>query len=104
MNIKKNDNVIIIKGKDHGKSGKIEKMLVSQNKAIVTGLNKSKKHLKPTQQNPQGGIIDINQPIDIANLMIVCPSCNKSTRVNFKIVKDKKIRICNKCKQTLDQQ
>lgn len=104
MNIKKNDNIIITKGKDHGKNGKIEKVLIAKNKAIVTGLNKSKKHLKPTQKNPQGGIIDLDQPINIANLMIVCPSCNKPTRVNFKLVNDKKIRICNKCKQTLDQQ
>lgn len=102
MNIKKNDNVIIIKGKDHGKSGKIEKVLVARGKAVIAGLNKAKKHIKPTKKNPHGGIVDLNQPINVSNLMIVCPSCNKATRISFKITKDKKIRICNKCKQTLD--
>jgi len=107
IKIKKGDNVLVISGKNVGRQGKIERIFSNLNKAVVTGVNISKHHLKPSRKNPHGGIIDMPSPIDISNLMIVCPRCGKPTRVGAKIIgnstKVKKIRICRKCKESLDQ-
>lgn len=101
MKIIKNDKVVITKGKDKGKTANVTKVLIDSNKVIVSGINKYKKHLKPTQLNPQGGISDIELPIAVSNVSIVCTSCNKKTRVGYKILKDKKIRVCKKCGQAI---
>ncbi|MDD5269697.1 MAG: 50S ribosomal protein L24 [Candidatus Omnitrophica bacterium] len=103
MRIKKNDTVMIIKGKDNGKSGRVMRLIAGADKAIVEGLNLVKKHARKTQQNPQGGIIQIESPITLSNLMPVCPKCNKPVRVGSSAAgKDgKKTRICRKCKEAL---
>jgi large subunit ribosomal protein L24 len=102
MRIKKNDTVMIIKGKDNGKSGRVMRLIAGADKAIVEGLNFVKKHARKTQQNPQGGIIQIESPIALSNLMPVCPKCNKPVRVGSMAGKDgKKTRICRKCKEAL---
>jgi large subunit ribosomal protein L24 len=101
MKILKNDNIFVTKGKDKGKTGKVERVLIKQKKLVITGINKFKKHLKPTKNNPQGGISDVNMPIAIANVSIICPNCNKSTRVGYQIIKSKKTRICKKCNQAI---
>lgn len=103
MRIKKNDTVMIIKGKDNGKSGRVMRLIAGADKAIVEGLNFVKKHARKTQQNPQGGIIQIESPIALSNLMPVCPKCNKPVRVGTVAAgKDgKKTRICRKCKEAL---
>ncbi|HPN66928.1 MAG TPA: 50S ribosomal protein L24 [Candidatus Omnitrophota bacterium] len=103
MRIKKNDTVMIIKGKDNGKSGRVMRLIAGADKAIVEGLNFVKKHARKTQQNPQGGIIQIESPIALSNLMPVCPKCNKPVRVGSSTAgKDgKKTRICRKCKEAL---
>lgn len=101
MKIIKNDKVLIIKGKDRGKTGTVSRILTKSNKVVITGLNKYKKHLKPTKNNPQGGIVDIESPISVANISVICQSCNKSTRIGYQILKDKKIRICKKCGQSI---
>lgn len=103
MKIKKNDQVIIIKGKDSGKQSKVEKILVDKNKAILASLNTYKKHLKPSQKNPHGGIVDMHMPISVANLALICPRCEKITRINYKTIKNQKIRMCSKCKETVDK-
>jgi large subunit ribosomal protein L24 len=102
MKIKKGDTVYIKIGKDQGKTGKVEKTLPKLNKIVVKGLNIYKKHAKPTRGNPQGGIIDINVPINASNVQLVCPRCNKSTRVGYQISENTKIRTCKKCKESLD--
>lgn len=102
MKIKRNDNVFIISGKDKGKTGKVEKVLISKNQIAVTGVNISKKHLKPSKKNPHGGILDIVKPINVSNAMVVCPHCGKATRVANKITNNKKERICKKCAGNLD--
>jgi large subunit ribosomal protein L24 len=102
MRIKKNDTVMIIKGKDKGKTGRVMKILPVTGKAIVEGRNLVKKHGRKTQQNPQGGIIQIENPISVSNLMPVCPKCNSPVRVGTSAGKDgKKTRICKKCKEAL---
>jgi len=100
--IKKGDLVMVIAGKDRGKKGKVEKVLTKKKKAIVTGINILKKHVRPSNKNPKGGIIEFPAPIDISNLMIICSKCNKPTRIGYKFIKNnQKIRICKKCHEVL---
>ncbi len=102
MKIKKNDKVLVMKGKDSGKTGKVEKVIPNINKIVVAGLNKYKRSSKPTKANPQGGIMDIYAPISLANVKIICPRCNKATSVKYNINQKNKTRICKKCKETLE--
>lgn len=101
MKFKKGDEVLITIGKDAGKRGKVEKVFPKKNKLTVGGLNLYKKHLKPQGQNKPGGIIDIIKPVGFGNIALICPKCNKQTRVGFSIEKDDKIRICRKCGQSI---
>jgi len=106
MKIKKGDTVLILKGKDKGKTGKVERVLPKKNKLIVEGLNLLKKHVKPSKKYPKGGIITISAPLAVGNVMVVCPSCSKPSRVGYKFReisgKKKKIRICKRCQAPLD--
>ena len=102
MRIRKNDTVMIMKGKDNGKTGRVMKILPGSGKAIVEGRNFVKKHAHKTQKNPQGGIIQIESPIALSNIMPVCPKCSKPVRVGIAAGKDgNKTRICMKCKEAL---
>jgi len=102
MNIKKNDNVMVCIGKDRGKTAKVSNVLPKIDKIVVIGLNKYKKHIKPTKANPQGGIVDVSMAIPASNVLVVCPSCTKSTRVKYRITDNSKNRICAKCNQSLE--
>ena len=102
IRIRKNDTVMIMKGRDSGKTGRVMKLLPAVDKAIVEGRNFVKKHAHKTQKNPQGGIIQIESPIALSNIMPVCPKCSKPTRVGIVAGKDgAKTRICMKCKEAL---
>ena len=96
MNLKKGDKVIVIAGKDKGKTGEIQKVLPRSNRVVVEGVNLRKKHKKPTQNNPEGSIVEIYAPIDASNVMIVDPKTKKPTRIGHKIVKGKKVRVAKK--------
>lgn len=102
MKIKKNDNVMVIAGRDRGKSGIVERVYKDDSKIVVKGIQVMKKHVKPSRKNPQGGIIDLNQKIDVSNISIICPNCGKLTRIGYKIDKSAKIRICKKCKVSIE--
>ena len=102
MKIKKNDNVMVITGKDKGKTGIVERVFPEINKIVAKGIAIAKKHVKPSKKNPQGGIIDINQKISASNVMILCPSCGKPSKVSFQLTETGKNRICKKCKQSLE--
>lgn len=102
MKIKKGDNVMVILGKDRGRSGLVERALPKRDKAVITGINMHKHHLKPSRKNPHGGIMNIPAPIEISNVMVVCPHCSRPTRVAYKITETTKERICRKCKANLD--
>lgn len=102
MKIKKSDNVLIISGKDKGKSGIIEKVLVKEDKVVVTGINLNKRHLKPSRQNPRGGIINMPAPLHASTVMVICPHCGKPVRVAHQVSAETKERICRKCKGNLD--
>jgi len=103
MNIKKNDTVLVITGKDKGKIGKVVAAIPKTNKVTVDGVNIQKKHKKPRSASSVGGIIDQIGAIDSSNVMVICDKCNKATRVAHKIEGDKKIRICKKCGASLDK-
>jgi large subunit ribosomal protein L24 len=102
MNIKRGDKILITTGKDAGKSGKVEKAFPKKNSIIVSGMNIAKKHLKKSSKNPYGGIIDIAMPITRDNVKLICPRCEKSTRIGFKITPSGKVRICKKCNESVD--
>ena len=92
---------MIIKGKDRGKSGKVALVNPLDNKVVVHGLNQFKKTVRPKKQGERGQIITVSRPVPIGNVMLVCPSCGKPSRVGFSVSKDKKQRICKKCKGTI---
>jgi large subunit ribosomal protein L24 len=91
--ILKGDKVLIIAGKDRGKSGVVERVMPSEQKLLITGLNMVKKHLKKSAKNPQGGVIDVIQPIHISNVMLLDPNQNKPTRVGYSVKGNDKHRI-----------
>lgn len=93
MKIKRGDTVLVTVGKDRNKTGTVERVLTKRGKAIVTGLNMVKKHLKKSAKTPQGGIIDKSLPVNISNLMVLDPSKNKPTRVGYSVSGKSKIRI-----------
>ena len=94
--LKRDDTVKIIKGKDRGKSGRILNVDHEKMRVIVEGLNIMKKAVKPKKQNDKGGIKELEKPMAIANVMIVCKKCGP-TRIGFKITAKEKTRICRKC-------
>lgn len=102
LRIKSKDTVMVISGKDSGKTGTVDQVYLSSRKTVVLGINIQKKHLKPTKKTPQGGILDFPGKIDISNLMLVCPNCQKMTRVAYKINDKQKIRVCRKCKESVE--
>lgn len=101
MKIKKGDEVKIVRGKDKGKMGKIEKVLPREQKVLIPGINMAKRHLKARSQKQPAEIVSIQKPIAIANIMLVCPKCHLPTRVGFVDENGKQKRICKKCEQIL---
>ena len=102
MKVKKNDTVLVITGKDAGKTAKVLTALPKSNKVIVDGINVQKKHKKARSAQEVSAIQSQAGPIDASNVMVVCPVCNKATRVAYAIEGDKKARICKKCGASLD--
>ena len=102
LNVKKGDNVLVIAGKDKGKSGKVLVALPADNSVVVAGVNIIAKHNKPRSAKDKGGIIKKEGKIDASNVQIICPVCNKATRINNVTVDGKKIRQCKKCSANLD--
>lgn len=103
LHVKKNDLVAIISGSEKGKTGKVQKVLIDENKVILEKMNMAKKHIKPSKKNPQGGIVEIEQPISASNVLLFCSKCNKGVRTGKKSLKDKKVRVCKKCSEVLDK-
>jgi large subunit ribosomal protein L24 len=102
--VKKNDRVRVVTGKDRGKSGRVLFVDKHGSRVVVEGLNMVKKTQRPTQQNQKGGIIDIEAPLHISNVMVVCPKCDKASRIRKKMLEDAGfVRICGKCGEILDK-
>ncbi len=101
MKIKKGDNVLVVSGKDKGKTGKVLRSLPKEMKILVEGVNLKQKHLRPKKQGEKGQIIKSPAPFDVSNVKIICPKCGKSVRVGYTIINGKKNRICKKCKSEI---
>ena len=101
MNLVKGDKVIVIAGRDKGKTGIIQKVIPESNRVVVENVNVRKKHKKPTQANPEGSIVEVYAPIDASNVMLEDPKTKKPTRVGHKEGKGKKVRFAKKSGQVL---
>jgi large subunit ribosomal protein L24 len=102
MKIKKGDKIKVAVGKDKGKGGVVEKVYKNSNKVVVTGINLYKRHVKKNEKMPQGGIVEIPRAMDVSKLNLVCPKCGKVARVGYIIEKEKKYRVCKKCKSKIN--
>jgi large subunit ribosomal protein L24 len=103
MKIRKNDTVLVITGKDKGKKGKVRKSLPKEDKVIVEGLNMIKRHSKTKGQARQAGIIELEAPLKVSKVMIICNKCAKPARIGYRILEDgKKARICRACAEVID--
>lgn len=103
MKIKKGDTVKILVGKDSGREGRVVKVISEKRMVVVEGINVFKKHLKGDGKEKQSGIIDIAKPIPTSNVMLICPSCSKPSRVGYKVEKSGKVRVCRKCGKAIDE-
>jgi large subunit ribosomal protein L24 len=101
MKVKKGDNVVVTTGKDRGKSGKILQVLIKDNAVVVQSLNMRKVHMRPRKQGEKGQIISKESPLDVSNVMLICPKCSKPARVGYQVSKDSKSRVCKKCNATI---
>jgi len=97
MKIRKDDKVVVISGKDKGKTGKVLVADPKGMKVIVEGVSVATKHQKPRKQGQDGGIIKMETPIYVSKVQLVCPKCGKATRVGHALNGDKKVRVCKKC-------
>jgi len=103
MKLRKNDTVVVIAGKDRGKKGKVRRALPNEDRVIVEGLNMIKRHSRARRAARQAGIIELEAPIHVSNVMLVCGRCGNPTRVGFRFLADgKKVRICNSCREVID--
>lgn len=103
VNIKKGDEILVISGKDKGRRGKVQRVSPRDNAVLVEGLNLAKKHSKPSKANPQGGVIDKALPLNVSKVMVVCPGCNKPTRIVRERAADGSlVRSCRHCNRNLD--
>ena len=101
--IRRNDQVQVLTGKDRGRRGPVRSMVTDKNRAIVTGINMIKRHRRATGPQAPGGIIDLEAPIAISNLAVVCRSCDKAARVGFRLLDDgRKVRYCKRCNEAID--
>jgi len=107
MRVRKNDQILVISGNYKGKKGKVLKVFPEQNRIIVEGVNFIKRHSRPSQQNPQGGIVEKEGSIHVSNVMVICPKCNTPTRLGSRMVVDQnrnrksRVRICKNCSEML---
>jgi large subunit ribosomal protein L24 len=104
LHIKKNDMVKIIAGKEQGKSGKVLRVLPEKNRVVVEGLNMIKRHTRPNQLYPEGGILEKEAPMSVSNVMLICGSCNQPSRTGIRLLEDgSKTRYCKKCNESVDK-
>jgi large subunit ribosomal protein L24 len=97
MKLKIGDQVKIIRGKDSGKLGKVEKVFSKEDKVVVEGVNQVKRHLKSRVPGQKSEILTLTKALSLANVMLMCPKCKQTTRVGYKLLKDGKTRVCKKC-------
>ncbi len=100
LHVKKDDLVMVVAGKDKGKSGKVLRVLPEKERVLVENLNLIKRHTRPSQTNSEGGIIEKEAPIAISNVQLLCQGCNKPARTGIKVLENgNKVRFCKKCNE-----
>lgn len=105
MHVHREDMVLILTGKDRGKKGRVIRLFTKTEKALVEKINMVKRHTRPTQQMPQGGILEKEAPMAISNLQVVCGKCQKPTRIAHKVLANgNKVRACKKCGEIMDKE
>jgi len=103
VKIKKNDTVLVITGKDSGKKGKVRRALPKDDRVVVEGLNMIKRHSRARRAARQAGIVELEAPIHVSNVMLICEKCKKPAKVGFKNLEDgRKVRICRVCDEPID--
>ena len=103
LHVKKDDLVMIIAGKDRGKSGKVLRVMPDKGRVLVESLNLIKRHTRPSQQNNEGGIIEKEAPIAISNVQLLCPGCQQPARTGIRVLEDgSKVRFCKKCNEIVN--
>lgn len=102
MKLRKGDTIIVTTGKDRGRQAKIERVFLGEDKVLVPGLNQYKKHNKPQGENKPGEIVTLSRPYVTSKVALVCPKCKQQTRVGYKMLNDKKVRVCRKCDATIE--
>ena len=102
MKVKKNDTVLVLTGKDNGKTGKVLRAIPSKNRVVVEGVNVQKKHKRARSAQETSSIVEQAGAIDASNVLVICPVCNKATRVAHAEVNGKKVRVCKKCGASLE--
>jgi large subunit ribosomal protein L24 len=104
FHVKKNDLVMVVSGKEQGKSGRILKVLPEKKKVIIEKINFVKRHARPHGKQRQGGILEKEAPLHLSNVMLLCEKCNKPVRIGHRVVEgNKKARYCRKCGEILDK-
>lgn len=104
VHVKNGDMVMVIAGKEKGKTGKVSHVLPGKGRVLVEGLNVVKRHTRPNRTNSSGGILEKEAPLSVSNVMVFCKSCNKASRVGNKTLDDgAKVRFCKKCQATIDK-
>ncbi|MCL5026600.1 MAG: 50S ribosomal protein L24 [Chloroflexi bacterium] len=104
MKIKKDDEVLVISGKDRGKKGKVHRVMPDKGKVIVAGVNVTKRHMKPRGTARQAGIVEREGPLDISNVALLCDKCGKPTRVGYVLLTDgTKARTCRRCGEVISE-
>lgn len=101
MKLKKGDKIKVMVGKDSDREGTIDRVYTGSNSVLILGINQFKKHMKKSEKMPQGGLVEVPRPLNVAKVMLVCPKCNKPTRVGYRLEKDKKVRFCKKCESSI---
>lgn len=109
MHVKTGDEVLVISGKNKGQRGKITRAIPSENRIVVENVNMVKKHMKPRGPRQRGGIVEMEAPLHVSNVMIICPNCGKASRTGHRItdsegkISRRKVRFCKACDTNIDQ-
>lgn len=101
--VRKNDTVQVLAGRERGKQGKVMRVLPTEQRVVIEGVNMRKRHTKPRNQNEQAGIIEFPAPLHVSNVAVVCSSCGKASRVGFRAQADgTKVRFCKRCNEVIE--
>lgn len=109
MHVRRNDQVLVLSGEYRGKKGKVLKVFATQNRVIVEGINFIKRHMRPSNKMPQGGIVKKEAPVNVSNVMVICPKCNTPTRIKRDFLgkegknSRRKTRVCRNCSEMIQE-